>query len=185
MRPDDAVPSLAEAQGHGHLRIRIGDPSFTDWAGLHRLLVDAFAFMAGRIDPPSSLEAMDAAALARKAAAETLVVVEDGERLVGCGFFAARGDALYLCKLAVAESHRRRGILRRIVAIAESRARAQAIPALELETRIELQENHTTFAALGFAVAGTFSHPGYDRPTSVLMRKSLNSAATADAPRPP
>ena len=45
--------------------------------------------------------------------------------------------------------------------------------ALELETRIELTENHETFAALGFVKVSEGAHPGYDRTTFITMRKTL------------
>ncbi|MFN7434077.1 MAG: N-acetyltransferase, partial [Betaproteobacteria bacterium] len=43
--------------------------------------------------------------------------------------------------------------------------------ALELQTRIELTENHATFAALGFAKVAETAHPGYARPTSITLRR--------------
>ena len=42
---------------------------------------------------------------------------------------------------------------------------------LELQTRIELTENHATFGALGFKKIAETAHPGYSRPTSITMRK--------------
>lgn len=44
---------------------------------------------------------------------------------------------------------------------------------LELETRIELLENHATFAALGFVRVTESAHPGFSRPTSITMRKPV------------
>jgi hypothetical protein len=44
---------------------------------------------------------------------------------------------------------------------------------LELQTRVELEENHAAFRAMGFAEAGRTAHPGYDRPTSITFRKDL------------
>jgi len=41
------------------------------------------------------------------------------------------------------------------------------------ETRIELVENHATFAALGFHIADKTAHPGYDRATSITMTRPL------------
>jgi hypothetical protein len=45
------------------ISIRVAPQDFTDWSGLLELLPAGFAFMIGRIDPPSSLEQLDAAAL--------------------------------------------------------------------------------------------------------------------------
>jgi len=148
---------------------------FSDWTGLHRLLQCCFAPMEKRIDPPSSLNRMSPDDLRRKAENETLVLVRSGRELVACGFFAEHADALYLGKLAVRPDFRRRGILRSIVSIAEETARDKSIKALVLQTRIELVENHATFQALGFTRTGETCHAGYNRPTSITMRKPLQA----------
>lgn len=146
---------------------------FADWDGLLALLRDAFAYMAGRIDPPSSLHGFDAAKLADKAAEEELVLAFVEGTLAGCLFAAPRGDALYLGKIAVRPDLRGLGIARRMFALAEASARSRGFKALELQARIELTENHRTFAALGFEKVGEGSHPGYTRPTDVNFRRRL------------
>ena len=55
-------------------------------------------------------------------------------------------------------------------------ARERGLAAIELETRIELVENHATFRALGFRKVAEKSHPGYARSTSITMRKLLPGA---------
>jgi hypothetical protein len=59
------------------------------------------------------------------------------------------------------------------VAEADAMARALGRPLLELQTRVELTENHAIFAALGFREVGRTAHPGYDRPTSVTMERPV------------
>ena len=76
-------------------------------------------------------------------------------------------------KLAVDQAYRRRGILRSLITFAQDMARAEGKSALELQTRVELVENHATFAALGFTKSGETAHAGYDRPTSITMWKAL------------
>lgn len=146
---------------------------FADWNGLLALLRDAFATMDGRIDPPSSLHDFDAARLAAKAAEEELVLAFVDGALAGCLFAAPRGEALYLGKIAVRPDLRGRGIARRMFALAEAIARSRGFKALELQARIELVENHRTFAALGFEKVGEGSHPGYTRTTDLNFRRSL------------
>jgi len=53
------------------------------------------------------------------------------------------------------------------------RARDHGRTALELQTRIELTENHATFAALGFAKVAETAHPGYTRATSITLRRRV------------
>lgn len=150
-------------------------PDFPRWPELLALLHAAFAFQHGRIDPPSSLHKMDAAALAAKAAAETLLLASAGEQLLGCVFARPMGRVLYVGKFAVAPEAQGQGIGRQLMDAVDVLAREGGFTAIELETRIELVENHATFRALGFETIAETSHPGYDRPTSITMRKPLPS----------
>jgi GNAT superfamily N-acetyltransferase len=155
------------------MRIVVSPPEFSDWASLLALLRSAYAYMDARIDPPSSLLRMDAEQLEAKSRDETLILAFDDRRVVGCLFAALRADCVYVGKLVVDETSRRRGVARKLIEAAETFARANARPFVELETRIELVENHATFAALGFSKVGESSHPGFDRPTTIRMRKPV------------
>lgn len=147
---------------------------FDDWEGLLTLLRESFAYMEGRIDPPSSLQSFDAAQLAAKAAQEQLVLATMNGEPVGCLFAAVKGDVLYLGKIAVKPDLRGQGIARRMFDLAESYARGCGLKAMELQARIELTENHRTFMALGFVKTGEGRHPGYGRATDVNFRKRLS-----------
>ena len=127
--------------------------------------------MEGRIDPPSSMHRLTEAAIADQARTGEVWIA--GDPPVACVFLTPRPDALYLGKLAVAVGHRGRGLARRLVDHASRRAAARGLPALELQTRIELTENHAAFAGMGFAATGTTAHQGYDRPTSITMRRPV------------
>ena len=164
------------------VEIRPAD-GFAHWDGLLAMLHRAFAYMENRIDPPSSLHRLDAAALAEKAREERCLVAFADGRLAGCVFCDARPDCLYIGKLAVEPALQGVGIGRALMARAEAEARALGMPALELQTRIELVENHAAFAALGFVRTGETAHAGYDRPTSVTMRKLLGDGAPPSGTR--
>ncbi len=146
---------------------------FSDWEALRALIGEAFAGMEGRIDPPSSLSRMDAEALEAKAGAETLLLAREGARLAGCLFADRREEALHLSKMAVAPARQGQGVGRALMAAAEALAREAGLPALELQTRVELEENHLTFARLGFGQVGETAHPGFSRPTSLTFRKAV------------
>jgi GNAT superfamily N-acetyltransferase len=146
---------------------------FQDWSALHALLVECFAYMEGRIDPPSSLTRMPPDVLAAKAREETLLVAVANGILIGCGYLSEQDDAIYIGKLAVAPPFRRRGVLRALIDEADKLARRRGKSFLELQTRVELVENHRTFEALGFAKVGETAHPGFDRATSITMRKRV------------
>lgn len=131
--------------------------------------------MEGRIDPPSSLHRMDLASLAAQAGTDEVWVL--GRPVLACVILTAMPGRLYLGKLAVAEAVRGQGLARRLVTLAAMRAAELGLPALELQTRVELTENHATFARLGFRETGRTAHAGFDRPTSVTMRRVLADAA--------
>lgn len=160
------------------MQAEVAGPDFADWAGLHRLLVTCFAYMEGRIDPPSSLRGLTPEGLAGKAEREVLMLVRYGSRIVACGFAAPKRPVLYLGKLAVTEQLRGRGLMRQMVALAEEMARDGGFEALELQSRVELVENHAAFAALGFEEVGRTAHEGYDRPTSITFRRDVAPSAT-------
>ena len=117
---------------------------FNEWAALIQVLHEAFRYMEGRIDPPSSLETMGIEAIKKKAQDEVLIVAQDDGKLVGCAFAALRDDCVYLSKVAVALTSRRQGITRSMLKAAEEIAEQRGKPFLELQTRVELIENHLT-----------------------------------------
>lgn len=141
--------------------------------GVRSLIRTSFAYMEGRIDPPSSMHRLSLRDISAQAARAELWVIEDEGRVVACVFLTPKADALYLGKLAVAVSHRSRGLARRLVGLAETRARELGLKAVELQSRVELTENHTAFSAMGFRVAGETAHPGFDHPTSLTFVKPI------------
>ena len=66
-----------------------------------------------------------------------------------------------------------RGVGRRLLEAAERHAVRAGKPLIELQTRVELTANQRAFRSLGFVETGRTAHPGFDRPTSVTMRKRL------------
>lgn len=155
------------------MQIRVFPTGFSDWPQLVDLIRDSFAYMDTRIDPPSSLKKMGIEEFKAKAVEETLIVAEEDRKIVGCAFAALREDCVYVGKVAVAHSARGKGVARAMLAAAEALARRHGRHFLELQTRVELVENHTTFAALGFKKFAESAHPGYNRPTSITMRRQV------------
>jgi len=154
------------------LQIIVSPPDFSEWSTLLALLHSSYAYMESRISPPSSLLRMDVEQFKEKARQESLILAVENGHILGCAFAALRDDCVYVGKLAVDATARRRGVARRIMQAAATIARANAKPYLELQTRIELLENQQTFAALGFFKVAETAHPGFDRPTSITMRRS-------------
>ncbi|MGR3805505.1 GNAT family N-acetyltransferase [Marinibacterium profundimaris] len=135
------------------------------------LIRESFADMDRRIDPPSSMLRMTTDNLSRAAAEGEIWAI--GTPVLACVILSETPGALYLGKLAVDRAARGRGYARVLIARAVQSARERGLPALELQTRVELTENHETFARLGFVETGRTAHPGYDRPTSITMRRPV------------
>lgn len=144
------------------------DPAL--WPPILALLHEAFAYMEARIDPPSSLRDLTPEALTRQASLGEIWIIGAP---VACVFLTPKPAALYVGKLAVATTHRGNGLARQLCDLAETRARALHLPALELQTRVELVENQAAFVTLGFVEAGRTAHPGFDRPTSITYSRPV------------
>jgi ribosomal protein S18 acetylase RimI-like enzyme len=135
------------------------------------LIQASFAFMDGRIDPPSSIHQMTLNDL--KAKCDSAEVWSIGAPPFACVILTPKSECLYIGKLSVAPDQRGKGVARHLIDLAEIRARALTLPWLELEVRIELTENQETFQRLGFRKIADCAHKGYDRTTSYTMRKAV------------
>ncbi|WP_200863312.1 GNAT family N-acetyltransferase [Rhizobium freirei] len=149
------------------------DGSFHRWSELLDLILASFAYMNGRIDPPSSALALTAQSLQEKARSEIGYIALDDNNIVGCVFCRTEPNTLYIGKLAVLPRAQGNGIGRRLLTSAEAEARRLSLFTLRLETRIELTENHAMFAGWGFRKTAENRHAGFDRTTSIEMRKVL------------
>lgn len=153
--------------------ILINPSDFEGWTSLLTLLNRAFAFMEGRIDPPSSLLRMTEASLQQKASNEDLFLILDNSAPIACLFGIPKGTDYYIGKLAVDFDHRGHGHARILVNAAAQEARRRGLVGLRLQTRVELHENHRTFRAMGFHLIGASAHPGFARATSLTFRRPL------------
>ncbi len=142
-----------------------------DWPALLTLIRTSFAGMEGRIDPPSSLHSLTAEGIAAQSTLGEVWVT--GTPPVACVFLTPKPGTLYIGKLAVHPDAQRQGHARRLLTLAERRAKAMGLPALVLQTRVELVENHAFFIHLGFRRTTATAHPGYTRPTSLTFCKTL------------
>jgi len=135
------------------------------------LVQQAFASMEARIDPPSSMHRLTVSSIRDACAAGEVWTI--GDKPDACIFTKKKGDYLYIGKLSVREDMRGRGLARALVELAETRAKMMGLSGLELETRIELTENHETFRRLGFVKSGEGAHKGFERSTYIIMRKNI------------
>jgi ribosomal protein S18 acetylase RimI-like enzyme len=95
---------------------------------------------------------------------------EDG-RFVGSARFRPEDTHLYVGRLAVLPSHRRRGVATAIMRFIEDHARTIGRDAIRLGVRDSLPSNVGLYKALGYEVASIGEHPrGPDRVWWMLKR---------------
>jgi GNAT superfamily N-acetyltransferase len=136
---------------------------------VHALLRTEFAYMDGRVDPPSSMSRLTADELA-SGPGEVWVI---GSPPVACVVLTPKRESLYIGKLAVATVERGKRLARALIDHAAARATELGLSMLELETRVELTENHRTFESMGFVEFDRTAHSGYDRVTSITYRRAV------------
>jgi GrpB-like predicted nucleotidyltransferase (UPF0157 family) len=112
--------------------------------------------------------------LAKLIAAEAAVLAGTGSDPAACVFYDRRGNDIYLHRLAVIPSARRMSLGHALVSYVEARAREAGCGRVRLGVRIQLPENQTFYARLGYAVLGPDAHPGYTRPTFLHMAKNIH-----------
>ena len=152
---------------------RVDADHFADWQGLLDIILGAFSYMDGRIDPPSSAHRLTLESLKEKARGDITYIATENDTLLGCIFCKPEPETLYIGKLAIAPEAQGKGVGRMLLAAATVLARELQKPVIRLETRIELVENHAIFSRWGFIKTREYAHAGYDHPTSIEMRKSV------------
>ncbi|MGJ5094352.1 GNAT family N-acetyltransferase [Bradyrhizobium oligotrophicum] len=160
----------AERPDRPIVTVRRAASDFDRWEQVRALILEAFAYMDGRIDPPSSASRLTPQSMRDDAAKGALLLAEHAGELAGCVFVRPKGEALYIGKLAVRPDLQGAGIGRQLVRAARDEALRLGLTMLELQTRIELIDNHAAFGRMGFAKVAETAHEGYDRPTSITMR---------------
>jgi GNAT superfamily N-acetyltransferase len=152
------------------ITVRSAPADFRDWESVRQLILEAFAYMGPRIDPPSSALRLTPQSMKADADGGALLLAYRRDDLVGCVFAQPKNDSLYIGKLAVRPGLQGAGIGKKLVDAARNEARRRGIATLELQTRVELTENHAAFARMGFVKTAETAHEGFARPTSITMR---------------
>jgi ribosomal protein S18 acetylase RimI-like enzyme len=98
--------------------------------------------------------------------------------VLGCVMTEQVEDDLHLGRLAVLPAARGRGLARRLVAAVEADARRRGLAGTRLGVRIALPENQRLFAGLGYVEIARATHPGFDHPTYITMRKPCPATGT-------
>lgn len=160
------------------LLIAIAGGAFDQHDRVLEILQAAFAEQDGIVDPPSSVTRMTVEGVIEDARAGDLLTAEtpSGE-IVGCLFTKIEEDAdgaiLYAYHFAVDPAHQGQGIGHRLFDTVVTLAEARRAKRLRVMSRIELKRVHTFFTNIGFRQIGTFTHEGFDRPTSLRFERPL------------
>lgn len=92
------------------------------------------------------------------------VLAVDGERPVGSARFAREPEHLYVGRLAVLPSHRRRGVASAIMNFLEGIAPSLGLNSIRIGVRESLPSNIALYRSLGYEVLDVSPHPrGADR----------------------
>ncbi len=145
-----------------------------DAAVLAATIAAAFEQYRGKLVPESGAFGETADSLARELAnGAGAIVAQQNGIVVGCVMTKLEEGDLYLGRLAVLPAARGMGVAARLIAAVEAEARARRLPGVRLGVRIALTANQKLFSALGYREISRDAHPGFDRPTSINMRKAL------------
>ncbi|WP_439613585.1 GNAT family N-acetyltransferase [Reyranella sp.] len=137
-------------------------------------IAESFAQYRGKLVPESGAFRETAEGIAGELArgAGAIVAERDGEML-GCVLVDEMEGDLYFGRLSVRPLARGQGLARRLIEAVEGEARRRGLAGVRLGVRIVLTENQRLFASLGYRETSREAHPGFDRPTSINMRKPL------------
>lgn len=154
------------------LTIQQHDATSPALPAIHMLIHSCFMPLNARIDPPSSVAHLSLAQLTKDAAENELFAIGTPPR--ACMILRPHPDYLYISKLSVAPNARRQGLAQLLLEHAKARATALGKPALKLQARIELTENHQLFLKARFHMAQQTTQDGFSRPTSITFRYDLS-----------
>jgi GrpB-like predicted nucleotidyltransferase (UPF0157 family)/ribosomal protein S18 acetylase RimI-like enzyme len=158
--------------------ILLQEAELADLPALLQVIQVAYAEFLGKLDPPSGAFQETLASLTKKlalgGAIKAVITGELTEEIVGCVFYELGQGELYLGRLAVLPSYRRRGIAQQLIATVEERARQHDRPRVIMGVRLVLPEHLNYYAKLGYSVYRYANHPGYSQPTSAELEKIVD-----------
>ena len=145
-----------------------------DAAVLAATIAASFAQYRGKLVPESSAFRETEEAIVRQlgAGAGAFIAERNGE-VLGCVMTEPMEGDLYFGRLAVLPAAHGLGLAKRLIQAVEDDARARGLPGVRLGVRIALPQNQRLFNSLGYREISREAHPGFNQPTSINMRKSV------------
>jgi GNAT superfamily N-acetyltransferase len=154
-----------------HLMVR--PMTEADCAAVAGLIIAAFRAQPVSLEPPPSALGETPESVASHLAVGGGAVAQADGCIVGSVLWEPRDGGLWVERLAVGPTWRRKGIARTLISAAEAAACAGGFVRLNLGTRLVLCGNRALFAGCGFVETTLHAHPGYAAPTWVAMEKRL------------
>ena len=156
--------------------LTLREATLSDAEVVYQVTKAAYEEYRGFLDPSSGVdkETLEAVESALHQGSAVLALM-DGIAVGAVRYEPRDGGSLYVGRLAVLPSHRRRGIGRALMAAAEERARRMGLARIILGVRVQLPENRAFYESLGYRADGHGSHPGYERATWTGMSKALET----------
>jgi ribosomal protein S18 acetylase RimI-like enzyme len=133
----------------------------------------AFEEYRGTLDPPSGASTETVADVERVMAKGGAVLAWEGDTPVGSARFTLYPDHMYVGRVSVLPTHRRRGIATAMMAYLEDLARQAGRPSVEIAARAALPSNVRLYQALGYQTVRIEPHPRGPEMNVVHMRKWL------------
>lgn len=145
-----------------------------DAASIAATIAAAFAQYRGKLVPESGAFRETAEGIAAELARRTsAIVAERNGEMLGCVLVEEIEGDLYFGRLSVLPAARGLGLARLLIDAVEAEALRRGLAGVRLGVRIVLTDNQRLFASLGYRETSREAHPGFDRPTSINMRKPL------------
>jgi GNAT superfamily N-acetyltransferase len=167
-RLDNAT--LARALGLPAVRVL---PCGPEAAGpVHELTRRAFAPYSG-LDPPSGAGRESLESVGAELAVHGGALASTGGGPAGCLRLRERDGHLHVRRVAVAPDRQGQGIGRALMRWAEAEAARRGTDGVSVGVRLALPGNLEFYRRLGYREVGRHAHPGYDRPTWVLLHKRV------------
>jgi len=146
-----------------------------DAAVLAATIAAAFEQYRGKLVPESGAFRETADGIARELSKGAgAIVAEQNGAVLGCVMTRLEDGDLYFGRLSVLPAARGAKLAARLIAAVENEARRRGLPGVRLGVRIALPDNQKLFHSLGYREISREAHPGFDHPTSINMRKTLD-----------
>ena len=141
------------------MTVRIGRAEPGDAAVVHRVMHEAFAEYQSVLRPPSGAHRETVADVERALSQGGGMLAWLGTDAVASARFRAESDHLYVGRVAVLPSHRRRGIASTLMMYAEEIAVEAGLARIQVGVRMSLPGNVALYKSLGYELIAVEPHP--------------------------